>query len=201
MTNWNLTKRIRIVLPSGSLKFDEVFAYAWRETSSISLFHPVQEISARRKDRTCVTERGCDWTSRIVHQRIRVNCQRFVTFGYLTRAVLLVLKTSPFERNGKPPVRPPATRESYQPCWKWSSPLGRSRCCFYTICNIYVYLRVLYCHWYLWCETKLSLACTCCDSCNHTVLFRVFNFSISISISIDSNPFSVSIYFPETLKI
>jgi len=56
-------KRIRIVLPSGSLKFDEVFAYVRRETSSISLFHPVQEISAR-KDRTCVTERGCDWTSR-----------------------------------------------------------------------------------------------------------------------------------------
>ena len=100
------------------------------------------------------------------------NCHRSVVFGYLTRVVLLVVKTS-FKRNGKPPVRPPATREGYQSCWKWSSPLGTSRCCFYIKCNVYDYL--LFCH--IWYETKLSLACSTRDSCNHTVLFRVFSFN------------------------
>lgn len=41
------------------------------------------------------------------------------------------------KRNGKPPVRPPTARESYQPCWKWSSPLGMSRSCFTSTITIW----------------------------------------------------------------
>jgi len=95
--------------------------------------------------------------SDIVYGASKWNCQRFVVFGYLTRVLLFVVKTSPSERNGKPPVRPPATREGYQSCWKWSSPLGTSRCCFYIKCNIYDYLRVLRAMSLIWDETVIRV--------------------------------------------
>lgn len=129
------------------------------------------------------------------------NCQRSVVFGYLTRVVLLVVKTSPSKRNGKPPVRPPATREGYQSCWKWSSPLGTSRCCFYIKCNVYDYLRVLFCIWY---ETKLSLACSTRVTviiiryCSRHLASAAHQWSY---LSIDSIFFfRVCIYFLKTFK-
>ena len=95
--------------------------------------------------------------------------QEFGVFGYLTRVILLVPKTSSSERNGKPRIRPPATWKSYQPCWKWSSLLGTLSALFLRHCFIYMQLlRVLYRYRYLRYETKLSTA-------NH--IWRLYNYT------------------------
>lgn len=84
----------------------------------------------RAREGTCPETFDDIAVARGARRETRNDEARPVVFGYLTRSVLRVVKTSTAERNGKPPVRPPAARESYQPCWQRSSPLGMSRSSF-----------------------------------------------------------------------